>query len=173
MPRYKPSTEKAKATRLIKLHSKTGFNQTRVAELEGVSPSAINHRLNREPVQKTLQDIILKNLKQAGTSMQKVYKKNNEQLNATRTISAVISPEGKQKDANGQTCDFVEVQDWNAVDKAINRTLILVGHLKQSNGNGKGVSVINIIYDHRTSNPHSTLRPQTGRDRLAPQPNTD
>ena len=100
-------------------------------------PSTINRNINRKPTQKTLHDTIVKNLQRAGTSIRKVYKKNNEQFGATRTISAVITPDGKQKDATGQTCDFVEVPDWNAIDKAINRTLIMVGHLKQKNDNGK------------------------------------
>jgi len=168
MPRYRPETAKAKAKELARIVIKNRLSQTKTARELGCTPQNIQQKVNREPVQKTLQDIISRNLKQAGTSMRKVYRVNDKQLSATRTISAVISPEGKQKDANGQTCDFVEVPDWNAIDKAVNRTLILVGHLKQSNNNGKGVSVINIVYDHRTSNPHSALWPQTGRDRLAP-----
>jgi hypothetical protein len=151
MPRYRPETAEAKAKHLIKSYTECNLNQSRLAKREGVSQSAINQRLTHTPgAKKTLQDVINQNLQKAGTTAFKIYKVNDKQLKATRTISAVVSPDGKQKDANGQTCDFVEVPDWNAIDKAVTRSLNLMGHLKQANGNGKtespGETHIVIIY---------------------------
>jgi hypothetical protein len=138
MPKLRPETARARASKIIKDYSEAGFNQSRLAEKKGVSQANISQCLNRLPVKKTLQDIINENLKKAGTTLRKVYRINDEQLSATRTISAVISPDGKQKDANGQSCDFVEVPDWIARDKALDRTFVLMGHIKHTNGNGKG-----------------------------------
>ena len=141
MPRYKPATAERKAKSLVKTCIENGLNENRIAKKLGISQQAVNQRLNRAPVQKTLQEVIDKNLRQAGISQRKVYKRLDEELDATRTISAVISPDGKQKDANGQTCDFVEVIDYGARDKAIDKTLTLMGHLKH---NGKGDVIANI-----------------------------
>lgn len=58
MPKYRPETARARAQRLIKLHNENGNNQTRVAELEGVTPSAINHRLSKQPVQDCLKEFL-------------------------------------------------------------------------------------------------------------------
>jgi len=134
MPKYKPETAALKAKNLIKPYLKAGLNQHRLAAMEGVSQSAINQRLKHPAVQKELQKVIDRNLRKAGITYSKVYKRLDEQLDATRTISAVVSPDGKDMDANGQTCDFVEVPDWTARDKAIDKSLTLMGHIKHVNG---------------------------------------
>lgn len=165
MPKYRPETAKRKAETLTKLHIQNGLNQSRVAKIEGVTPSAINHRLQQPLVKKTLQDTINKNLQKAGITQCKVYRKLNEELDATRVISAMVSPDGKDKDANGQTCDFIDVPDWHARDKAIDKSLTLMGHIKTVNGNGKGHVLIQIINGYRNNNtsPAGPLRAEVGQ----------
>ena len=134
MPKYKPETAELKAKTLVKTCIKNGLNQNRIAKELGVSQQAIQQRLKHPAVQKELQKVIDRNLRKAGITYSKVYKRLDEQLDATRTISAVVSPDGKDMDANGQTCDFVEVPDWTARDKAIDKSLTLMGHIKHVNG---------------------------------------
>jgi len=69
VPKYKPKTEKLRAEKLIKLHSKKGFNQSRTAEELGVTPSAINHRLARKPIQKALDEHIQEVAKRVGINL--------------------------------------------------------------------------------------------------------
>ena len=157
MPKLTPETEEIKSKRLTNLYIKTG-SQKRVAELEGVTKQAINQRFHKPAVKKALQEIINQNLERAGITQTKVYRKLDEQLDATRVISAVVSPDGKDMDANGQTCDFVDVPDNTARDKAIDKCLTLMGHIKQVNGNGKGVSIVNIMYGYRVNAPDRTIR---------------
>jgi hypothetical protein len=147
MPNYKPEIKKARAKILAKDCIKSRLNQSTVARKLGVSHQAINQRIHRAPVQKTLQEMINRNLKRAGISATKVYKRQYEQLDGTRIISAVVSPDGKDKDANGQTCDFIEVPDNNARDKAIERCLTLMGHLKQHNG--KNETHLHLTIEHK------------------------
>lgn len=150
MPRYRPETEKAKAENLTKLQLENGMNQARVAKIEGVTRSAINHRLSRSPVQRTLQDTINSNLKRAGIIARKVYKRLDAQLDATRVISAMVSPNGKDKDANGQTCDFIDVPDHNARHKAIETCLTLMGHLKPINGKNASITAVFVSFENKT-----------------------
>lgn len=173
MPKYKPETARAKAKYLAKACIKNRLNQSALARKEGVSHQAINQRFTHTPgAQKTLQDIIDRSLQRAGTTLTKVYKRNDQQLSATRVISAMVSPDGKDKDANGQSCDFIDVPDWNARDKAIDRSLNLYGHIKQANGNGKGASIVQIFYGYRDST--NTPGPIRSKERAgqSTEPNT-
>jgi len=159
MPKYRPETAKLKAKHLAKTCLRNNLNQNRMAKELGISHQAVNQRLQKAPVQKTLQNIIDRNLKRAGITQGKVYKRLDQQLDATRVISAMVNPDGKDKDANGQTCDFIDVPDWNARDRAINKSLTLMGHIKQTNGNGKGTSILQVFYGYRTANTLSPIRP--------------
>lgn len=150
MPKYRKEIAEAKAKNLSKAYINADLNQTTLAQREGVTSQAINQRINRAPVQKTLQDIIDKNLKKAGITAKKVYNRINEELDATRVISATVTPDGKQRDATGQTCDFIEVPNHYIRDKGIEKCLTLMGHIKQNGKNGHGgVSIMNIIYAYR------------------------
>ena len=164
MPKIRKETAENKAKVFTTLYLQNKRSQKRVAEIEGVTRQAINGRLKQPLIQKTLQDTIDRNLKRAGITQSKVYKRLDEQLDATRTISAVVSPNGKDKDANGQTCDFIDVPDWHARDKAIDKSLTLFGHIKQTNGNGKGNLIIQIIHGYRNNNtsPVSPIRAEIG-----------
>lgn len=55
MPKYTPETEKAKAISLSKSFIRSGLNQSRLAEKEGVTSQAISQRLRHNPrIQETL-----------------------------------------------------------------------------------------------------------------------
>ena len=160
MPRYRPETARAKAKQLTKIYLQNHQDGARTAKVMGTTRQNVCQRLQKAPVQKTLQDIIDRNLKRAGITQIKVYKRLDQELDATRVISAVISPDGRDRDANGQTCDFIDVPDWNARDKAIDKSLTLMGHIKQTNGNGKGTSILQIFYGYRgNTNTPGPIRP--------------
>ena len=116
MPRYTPQVAKLKARRLIKLHNDNGFNQSRVAEIEGVTPSAINHRLSKLPVKKTMSELLDK----AGVTDDRLSKKIDEGLEAIKIDS------------------FTKVPDHNARHKYITTALEVKGHVKH---NGKDINI--------------------------------
>ena len=147
MPKYLPATEKTRAKNLIKPYLRNGLNQHKLAKELGISPSAVNQRVNRPIVQKTLQKTIDKCLTRAGISKSKVYKRLDEQLDATKVISAVVVnkkdratslADGELFDANEKTNDFIDVPDHQARDKAIDKSLVLMGHLKKFNDKPQG-----------------------------------
>lgn len=134
MPKYRPETEKAKTKSLIKAYSKSGFNQSRLAEKEGVSQAAISQRLKRAPVKKTMAEL----LDRIGVTDSYLNKKIKEGIEAQRVVI-------------NETCDGEKVPDMYARHKYIVTALELKGHIKH-NGNGKGVSVSTIIFNFRNSN---------------------
>ena len=58
MPKYKPTTAKLKAKKLIKSYQRENLNQHQLARVEGVSQSAISQRLSKDPVQKTIIEML-------------------------------------------------------------------------------------------------------------------
>ncbi len=147
MPRYRPETAKAKAKKLIKPYIRNGLNQTALAKQEGVTPSAINQRLQRKPVRDLIQKFLdspkLDKALIAGAV---------DGLRADKDISCnIIAQNGEGlKDANSMTKDFVKVPDYNARHKYWHDLLVAKGKLK-INGNGNGHSIVNIIYAYRKS----------------------
>ena len=137
MPKLLPATEKLRTKNLVKSCIKNGLNQSELARQIGVSQQAINQRVNRAPVQKTLQAEINKCLSRAGISRSKVYRKLDEQL------------EAKDKGI---------FPDHIARDKAIGKCLNLMGHIKQVNDNGKGATVLILHYGHRDTITDSSIR---------------
>jgi len=64
-------------------------------------------------------------LEKAGLTDTYLAKIIQDGVEATRVISAMVSPTGKQKDANGQTCDYIDVPDWSVRHKFIETALKL------------------------------------------------
>ena len=130
MPKYKASTAKLKAKKLVKAYSKAGFNQSRLAKREGVSQAAIHDRLSKAPVQKTL--IALAN--KMGLSDRRLVKKHNQLLDAKRTQSCDVyiqNENGKYK-VNENSNDFIEVDDNQAQANALKLAYQIKGHLKDN-----------------------------------------
>ena len=127
MPKYKPSTQKLKAKNLIKPYIKSGFNQAKLARKRGVKPSTINEQIHQPAVQKTMAQL----LDNIGLSDKCLGAGLKEGVNADKRVPFVGS-----------------VPDYSVRHKYIVTCLELKGHIKH-NGNGKGISVINLIYGHR------------------------
>jgi len=121
MPKYKPETEKIKAKNLIKPYISNRLNQSALARQEGVTPSAINQRVNRKPVQDALQAYInspkLKN---------KLIRISNAALDAKHYTKKGSKP------------------DYDVRHKYWHDLLTAAGVLK-INGNGKGAPTAIII----------------------------
>ncbi len=123
MPTLTPKIAKLKASNLIKSYSAAGFNQSRLARMEGVSQSAINQRFKHLPVQTPLQEA----LRKIGITTQYKARKFKELMEAK-----------KLHGERGQ-----EVEDNTTRIK----TLQLLCHVDKDINDDKsgGVRVINII----------------------------
>jgi hypothetical protein len=140
MPRYTVEKERKRAERLVKPLIANGLNESALARQLGVTPQAINQRVNRKPVQDILQKFLnsprLKN---------RLIKVAEEGLKADKVISCnVIAPNGEgMKDANSMTKDFVDVPDHQARHKFWHDLMVGAGAINNSeNGKGGNVSVI-------------------------------
>lgn len=122
MPKLKPSTAKAHTSNLVKACLENDLNQAKTAKKLGVTRQAVQDRFQKPEAQEMLQDIINKNLAQAGISRKKVYRRLNSQLDAKAH---------KQPDNNSRL-------------KAIDRSLELFGDIKR-NGNNDGKHGGNVI----------------------------
>lgn len=136
-----------KQTKFVERYLATGNATQSALDIGYKNGVSGRENLQKPTIQKTIQDARDKNLKKAGITLTKVYKRLNEELDAVnrRVISAIISPTGKQQDATGQTCDFIEVDiiDHRARDRAIEKCLVLMGHLKQ---NGADIKVATQVF---------------------------
>lgn len=161
MPKLTPAVDNLRATNIAKrLHEKNG-NAAAVAKELGCSRQNVNQTKKRPAVRKALQQIINKNLKKAGISTEKVYSTLADELEANKVISCnVIASDGEgMKDANSMTKDFVDVPDWQARDKALDKCLKLMGHIKQPGvDEGPSLTNINVFYGYRTNPRASTVR---------------
>jgi len=152
MPRYRPETEKLKAQKLIKAYQEANFNQHELARREGVSQPAIFDRLHKPYVQKTLAEYLEKHFPKSY-----IQKKFKEGLEASKVIGYLNSKvDGVQKVSD----EFIEVPDLRCRHRYLVTLLECQGHLKH-NGNNKGITVINIVYGHRTQPTHSPIRAES------------
>ena len=145
MPKYKLSTERNKTKNLVKSLSRVGFNESAVARAEGVTPQAINQRLNRKPVQDYLDKYFAsKKLKK------KIHKRMEDGLQATKVISCnVIAPDGEgMKDADSMKKDFIDVPDHHCRHKYLTTYMQTTGRIKPD-GHGSGNQYIQINYGYR------------------------
>ena|SRR3990167_2942584 len=140
MPRYRPETERAKAESLAKSCIKHNFNQSRVAKELGVSHQAVNERLHSKPVQKTLAEYLQKSF-----SRKYVRTKFKDGLEAKKVVGYLNN---KVAGAEKISDEFIEVDDLYCRHKYLITLLECEGLLKH-NGNGNGVSVVNVIYGYR------------------------
>jgi len=127
MPRLTPEIAKLKASNLIKSYTAAGFNQTRLAEKEGVSQSAINQRLKHLPVQTPLQEA----LRKIGITTQYKAKKFKELMEAKK----LHGERGQEVEDNATRTKTLQL--LCQVDKDIN------------DDKSGGVRVINIIHAYR------------------------
>jgi predicted transcriptional regulator len=125
MPRYTPLVAKAKAEKLIKDYTQKGFNQSRLAESEGVSQPAINQRLSKKPVRDTLQEYL--DSPKLHKELENVAK---EGLRAKNFTKRGMKP------------------DHDARHKYWRDLMTSCGKLKM-NGNGSSVSIFNVFYGYR------------------------
>jgi len=151
MPRYRPETEKLKAKILTKAYIKSGFNQSRLAEKEGVTSQAINQRFSHNrAIKKTFAEMMSK----AGITDTYLRKKMKEGLEANRVVGYLNNKvDGVQKVSD----EFVETPDMHCRHKYLVTALEVKGHIKH-NGNGKGISIVNIMYGYRVNAPDSSIR---------------
>jgi len=158
MPRYRPETEKLKAEQFIKSYAKSGFNQTRLAQKEGISQPAVSKRLAKKYVQKTLAEYLEKHFPKSY-----IQKKFKEGLEASKVIGYLNSKvDGVQKVSD----EFIEVPDLHCRHRYLVTLLECQGHLKH-NGNNKGITVINIVYGHRTQPTYSPIRADSTESKSA------
>jgi len=161
MPRYRPETAKAKAKKLAKAYSKAGFNQTRLAEKEGVTSQAINQRLKKAPVQRTLEEYLDK-------AFPKSYIQNKfkEGLEGNKVVGYLNNKvEGTQKVSD----EFIEVPDLHCRHKYL-VTLLEVQKIIKHNGNGHtgtGNVIIQIIRPAPDESPDTSPRIHIKRALLA------
>jgi predicted transcriptional regulator len=145
MPKYRPETAKLRAKSLIKPYIRNNFSQVKTARELGVSQPAIAQRLKQKPVRDLLQKFLdSEKLEKA------LIEVGIDGLKANKVISCnVVAPDGEgMKDANSMTKDFVDVPDHQSRHRFWHDLLVAKGKLK-TNGNGDGVSVVNIVYAYR------------------------
>lgn len=162
MPRLRPETEKARASKLIKSYSKTGFNQSRLAKQEGVSQPAINQRLTRKPVQQTLDEHIQKVAKRVGINLTWLltrYKKGADE--ASKVIGYLHQYKKDIKDGKIEKAkpdeaisnEFIDIPDWNVKRLYLRDIAEIMKWIKQNGRNdGKGDTNITIVIDRRPAN---------------------
>lgn len=127
MPRYRPETAELKAKRLTKLYTENNFNQVEVAKKERVTKQAINQRLQKAPVKKTL----LETLEHIGLTTEEDAKDLRRLRKAQRPIACDVFI----RDKNGKLVVTKNENDWIDVDdnpsqlKALEMTLKLKGNL--------------------------------------------
>ena len=137
MPTYKPETEKAKAENLTKLYLEENMSQIAVAKREGVTKQAIHQRIHRPAVQSVLQKYF-----ESEKLNKRLVKVAKEGLRANRIIQDKLD-NIEDEETNSST-----IPDHNVRHKFWRDILIIKGKLKP-NGNGKGVSVSNVIINIR------------------------
>jgi len=174
MPKLRPETARARAKKLIKSYSATGLNQSELARLEGVSPSAINQRLNKAHVQKTFAEIMDSN----GLEDAMLVEKIKEGLEATKVISAFVivkpdkdgegkeagmqspNPEVRSMSADGKTVDFIDIPDYRTRHLYLHTALEAKKIIKPP-ANGGGMQVSAVIFN--IGNPSMILSPAEER----------
>lgn len=120
MPKYLPKTAKLKRKKLIKTYIEAGLNQSELARRRGVSQSAINQQVTKPEVQDTLREYL-----NSDGLKRELIKVAKEGLKANKVISAMSG-----KDANGKTCDFIDVPDHTSRHKFWHDLLTTAGVLK-------------------------------------------
>ena len=150
MPKYKKANKKAKAKLLSKTFIKNGFSQVKTAKELGITSQAVGQQVSQPIVQDAIQEYLdspkLKN---------KLISVADEGLSATRVISAVVFPDGKDKDATGQSCDFIEVPDHNARHKYWRDLMTAIGKLNVGieSGNVFNTKIIQLIIQSGQDTP--------------------
>jgi len=177
MPKYKPITARLKAKKLTKSYITSGLNQSAVARKKGVTRQTINDQIHKKPVRDMLERYLDSN-----KLKKKLRQVAMEGLEANKVIGYIHQ---YKKDGDGEiekigpdeavSNDFIDnTPDHNIRHKFWRDIMTIKGHIKNNgNGNSKGVSIINIIYDHRTDNTHSPIRPAAGRGRMAAEPDSN
>ena len=138
MPKYTPAREQIEAKKVAKSFLSKGSSSA-IARARGTTPQNESKKLRRKPVRDALQKYL-----DSPKLNKELIRVAKEGLEANRVISAVNT----NKEANGASCDFIDVPDHNARFKFWNGLMMSKGKIKQ-NGNGKGVSFININYGYR------------------------
>ena len=116
MPKYRPETAKAKATKLIKAYQKAGLSQTKLAKEEGVTKEAINQRLKKAPVQQTMAEILDK----AGVTDTYLGDKIKEGCEASETI---VHGKGKKKTT-------IQIKDLKTAHRYVTTALEVKKHIR-------------------------------------------
>lgn len=110
MPKYRPETIQAKAISLANAYTKSGFNQTLLAEREGVRSQAINQRLKNNPLIKTE---LRKALDRIGVNTKYKSLKFRELLESKKPIACDVfirDDKGKLTVVKNEN-DWIEVED--------------------------------------------------------------
>lgn len=160
MPKVSPETARAKAEPLIKSYTQHGFNQTKTARALGVSQPTISNRL-KKPAAK---DALTRALNRIGITTAYKSRKFKELLESKylKDCDIFIKDENGTLKINKNSNDFIETEDNNTRLGTLRLLCQVQGDIKQTNGNGKGNIVIQIVHGYRNGNtsPIGTIRPE-------------
>lgn len=133
MPKHTDYIAKAKARRLTKLYAQKGLNQAAVAREEGVSRQAINQRIHKDAVIKTMSEI----LDRAGITDDFLAEKLKEGINA---VECRFVKKGKK---------FVlkNIKDFGTRHKYVVTALEVKKHIRTEEGDKQ--LVVHLDFGHR------------------------
>jgi len=156
--------KKATDRELLRVVTDSGFNQSEAARRIGMSPQAVNKRLNKPRLKKTFAQLLEKDKR---TNAKALCETMAEGLNATKVISAQVivtpnkagslekdTPEVKELIADEKSTDFIDIPDYATRHKYLVTALEVRSDIHQHQGNG-GSSVTAVYINIR--NPAGLL----------------
>lgn len=140
-----------KQRKFLKEHISGRHNSAKAAAIAaGYSPVSAKDTASKMLRSPSVGHELERLMNRMGLSDKALLQAFKDALQANRVISAVVSDNGRHQDANGQTCDFIEVPDHAIRIKSADR-LMDYRHPELNQDANNGPRQVVIVYGHNAA----------------------